>query len=68
MTFKTINALNMLGNISLKVMCFDNIQGGGGGGGGQHFAHKKHQLQFLDNKYAVGFYKSYQNEKRFLKL
>ena len=40
----------------------------GGGGGGQRFAHKNSKLQFLENKYAVWFYKSYQNEKRFLKL
>ena len=36
--------------------------------GGQRFAHKNSKMQFLGNKYAVWFYKSYQNEKRFLKL
>ena len=36
--------------------------------GGQHFAHKNTKMQFLENKYAVRFYQSYQNEKRFLKL
>ena len=36
--------------------------------GGQRFAHKNSKMQFLENNYAVRFYKSYQNEKRFLKL
>ena len=36
--------------------------------GGQRFAHKNTKMQFLENKYAVWLYKSYQNEKRFLKL
>ena len=39
-----------------------------GGGGGQQFAHQNSKMKFLENKYAVWFYKSYQNEKKFLQL
>ena len=35
---------------------------------GERFAHKNTKMQFLENKYAVWLYTSYQNEKRFLKL
>ena len=37
-----------------------------GWGVGQHIAHKNTKMQFLENKCAVQFYKSFQNEKRFL--
>ena len=36
--------------------------------GEQRSAHKNSKMQFLENNYAVWFHKSYQNEKRFLKL
>ena len=36
--------------------------------GGQQFAHKNIKMQFLENKYAVSLYKSYQSEKRSFKL
>ena len=35
---------------------------------GHHFAHLNTKMQFFENKYAVSLHKSYQNEKRFLKL
>ena len=36
--------------------------------GGQRFDHKNTKMQLFENKYAVWLYKSYHNEKEFLKL